>query len=277
MRTIDELIDDSAAVLHKGICSAGNHNIEPLLSGGHDSIVATHIATQHPNFTGRVNHIDTGIGSQYTRGFVERLCESQGWNLKVWKSPSTYEMFVRERGFPGPAMHQWAYIRLKERCVRMITKGKAPRVLVNGCRSAESVRRMGHVQPVKVGETNKEGKVSERKRIWTAVCHDWSKAEQQLYMDEFGLPVNKLKVSLGMSGECFCGAFAAPGEREAIKEHAPDVELEIQRLTVIAKECGKHCVWGTRPPKDKAKAVESGPLCSSCDRRAGAAGLMITK
>ena len=274
MRTVDELMESAADVLHKGICAAGTWNIEPLLSGGHDSIVATHLASQHPRFAGVVNHIATGIGSQYTLRFVESLCDAQGWELRVWTSKETYEKFVRERGFPGPGRHHWVYVRLKDRCVREITRGKARRVLVTGCRKEESVRRMGHVEPVKIGEIE-GGKVVNRKRIWTAPCHDWTKAEQQLYMDEWGLPVNRLKVLIGMSGECFCGAFAAPGERDLIREHAPDVEEEIVRLTEIAKECGTHCEWGTRPPKDAKIAVQSGPLCSSCDRRAAVSGIEI--
>ena len=273
MRSVDELMESAADVIHKGICAAGTWNIEPLLSGGHDSIVATHLAAQHPRFSGVVNHINTGIGSKYTRQFVESLCDSQGWQLRVWKSQETYEKFVKLSGFPGPAGHFFVYRFLKERCVRQVMSGKARKVLVSGARSAESTRRMGFVSPVQIGEPAASGKVYNPRRIWTAPCHDWTKAEQQLYMDEWGLPVNRLKILVGMSGECFCGAFAAPGERELIKEHIPDVEQEIQRLTVIAKDCGKHCEWGTRPPKDKATAIESGPLCSSCDRRAAAKGI----
>jgi LAGLIDADG-like domain len=79
------------------------------------------------------------------------------------------------------------------------------------------------------------------------------------------------------TGSCLvhnCGAFASPGEYERIRHHCPDVADEIDRLAVIAKECGKHAVWGTRPGKEKGvQATQSGPLCSSCDLRAKAAGI----
>lgn len=274
MRDVDELIESAMKTIHWGYCHGALY-MAPLFSGGHDSLCATHLASQHPKFGGVVHHIDTGIGAAYTRRFVERVCDSQGWTLKVWKSPATYEQFVRERGFPGPGRHQWVYNRLKDRCVRRITSGKAPRLLLTGCRSEESVRRMGTVEPVKMGEKDGKGKTINRKRIWTAPCHDWSKAEQMAYMDEFWLPTNKLKVAVGMSGECFCGAFASPGERELIREHAPDVEAEIVRLTAIAKECGTHCEWGTRPTPGTRMVAETGPMCSSCDRRAAANGITI--
>lgn len=294
MRSIDELTASALAVIDEAFATAAEvrrgktkivelrpNQMVPLLSGGHDSISACHIASLHRRFTGNVHHIDTGIGSIKTRQHVELVCREQGWKLNVYKSNDTYEMFVRDRGFPGPGMHQWAYIRLKERCVRMMTKGRRV-CLITGCRKQESTRRMGTVEPVKVGEIvrdNKTGKdkTVQKNRYWVAPCHDWSSDEQQEYMEYHDLPKNPLKIALGMSGECFCGAFAAPGEIDRIRHHAPDVAEEIDRLTEIAKSLGKHCVWGTRPPGSKkgVVATQSGPLCSSCDIRAANAGIVF--
>ena len=273
MRDVEELLESGLGVLDRGFLHADT--MYPLFSGGHDSLCAVHLASQHPRFSGEVHHIDTGIGAAYTRQFVERVCSKFGWKLNVYRSPETYEKFVRERGFPGPGRHGWVYNRLKDRCVRMICKGRDPRLLVTGCRSQESVRRMGHVEPIKIGEMA-SGKVVLKKRIWVAPCHDWSKAEQQHYLDEMGLPINKLKVAIGMSGECFCGAFAQQGEIDLIRQHAPDVAAEIERLTAIASECGKHCTWGTRPPRSGKTIAASGPLCSSCDQRLAAIAVEIS-
>lgn len=277
MRTPDELFDSADAVLHDGLCKSGGA-LTPLFSGGHDSLCATFIASESRWFTGDVFHIDTGIGANYTRRFVEDVCGKFGWNLRVFKSPATYERFVSELGFPGPGAHQWVYNWLKDRCVSKISKGY-PHTLVTGCRSSESTRRMGFVEPVKVGELctsgKNAGKLQKKNRIWTAPCHDWTKAEQMLFMDEFGLPTNRLKIALGLSGECFCGAYAQPGEREGIKEHAPDVDVEITRLTSIAQKCETPCIWGTRPDSDRAKVSITGPMCSSCDQRAAAAGVIL--
>jgi 3'-phosphoadenosine 5'-phosphosulfate sulfotransferase (PAPS reductase)/FAD synthetase len=277
-REPDELQASGLAVIDRAMLYSST--MAPLFSGGHDSFCACHIASKHPKFRGEVYHIDTGIGAKATRAFVDQVCRDQGWRLRVYRSPSTYERFVRERGFPGPGMHGRAYTRLKDRCVRMIVKGAAARhnmrrALITGCRSQESTRRMGHVEPVKIGERSKAtGELKEQNRCWVAPCHDWSAEDQHRYMDWHDLPRNPLKLALGMSGECFCGAFAEPGERAKIDRHCPEVGVEIDRLAVIARECGMHDRWGTRPDKGIVVA-ETGPLCTSCDRRATFAGIIV--
>lgn len=264
-------------VIDKAI-ERGSEVIVPLFSGGHDSLTACYIASQHPRFDGRVYHIDTGIGAKATRTFVEEVAREYGWKLQIYKSLSTYEMFIRDRGFPGPGMHQWAYVRLKERCVRMIMRehGKTRVALITGCRSQESRRRMGHVEPIKIGEREKNGVVNKR-RYWLAPCHDWTTVDQHAFMEANDLPRNPIKQTpIGMSGECFCGAFARPAEIEMIKQYAPDVAQEIERLAHIAASLGKHAVWGTRPDRKKGIVkVKTGPLCNSCDVRARAAGIMV--
>lgn len=279
MRTVEQLESSALEVLDRAYYKHGAYKMAPLFSGGHDSLCACYLASQHRGFAGVVHHIDTGIGARYTREFVERVCSKFGWQLKVWKSLDTYEKLIRGFGFPGPGAHYLSYIMLKERCVVSITKGKNKVMLVNGARSQESTRRMGNVAAIQVGDvrTNKKTGETRRinlKRIWTAPCHDWSKAEQQHYMDECGLPINKLKLALGMSGECFCGAFASPGELDRIRQFAPDVAAEIDRLAAIAAQHGKPCRWGERPA-GKIEVAETGPLCTSCDYRASAGGFVI--
>ena len=271
----------------------------PLVSGGHDSLSALFVAAQHPQFAKMIYHIDTGIGVKATQNHVRTVCAENDWQCEILKSPETYEMFIRERGFPGPGMHQWAYIRLKERCVRMVMRKYKPAnvALITGCRAQESTRRMGHVEPLKIGEAQRrtvvyrkvngrrvkvkldipEEYIAEKRRFWVAPCHDWSDQEQAQFMADFDIPKNPIKLTpLGMSGECFCGAFARPNEIALIRRYAPEVAAEIDRLTIIAHQMGKHEVWGTRPDKRKGIVVaKSGPLCNSCDARAMAAGLIV--
>jgi len=170
--------------------------------------------------------------------------------------------------------------------------------LITGCRAQESTRRMGHVEPLKIGEVQHrtvvwrrmlggppvkvkldppEEFVAEKRRYWTAPCHDWSSAEQQQFMDDFDIPKNPIKQTpLGMSGECFCGAFARPNEIALIRRYAPDVAEEIDRLAVIAHQLGKPEVWGVSPDRGKGiVVVKSGPLCNSCDIRAMSAGITV--
>jgi 3'-phosphoadenosine 5'-phosphosulfate sulfotransferase (PAPS reductase)/FAD synthetase len=279
MRTPDELLASGLGVIERAYVM-GAYRCAPLFSGGHDSLCACHIASQHRSFQGVVHHIDTTIGAQYTREFVQRVCDKFGWRLAIHKSKISYEMIVRKHGFPGPGAHGKVYNFLKERCVREIIRGsKAWRdmtMLINGARAQESVRRMGYVSAVTVGRIDKHGKNVECNRAWTAPCHDWSKAEQMIYMDEHGLPINRLKVQTGMSRECNCGAFAEPGEIETVREHIPDVAAEIGRLEPIAKALGKPCVWGQRPP-GKVVVGKTGPMCHGCDRRAARSGIVISR
>src|SRR5687768_16045211 len=123
----------------------------PLYSGGHDSLCATHVAARHPTSRGVVIHIDTTIGARATRQHVVRVCGEMGWKLEVWQSNFSYERYVRRLGFPGPGGHHWVYIHLKQKCVSKLVKGPGKKAFVTGCRSQESVRRMGHVEPVKMG------------------------------------------------------------------------------------------------------------------------------
>lgn len=288
IRDPDELLTSALAVIDQGFATGVKYKrihrpmhpefMAPLFSSGNDSLCACHVASQHPRFGGKVYMIDTGIGAQAARDHAWATCQEHGWQLVKLKSPDTYEKFIRERGFPGPGMHQWAYNRLKERCVRMIVRRKRV-ALITGCRSQESVRRMGHVEPIKVGNPTTRNGVEVMESMnwyWLAPCHDWSAEEQSAYIDAHGLTRNPLKVLLGMSGECFCGAFASPGEYDRVRRFAPDVADEIDRLTEIAKECGKHAVWGTRPPgsqKGKVQVKRSGPLCGGCEVKAAACGV----
>lgn len=304
MRTPEELLASGLAVIESGLKTPAKYFRErrgssvrrldtkyptrfaPLFSGGHDSTCACHLASHHPMFDGKVHHIDTKIGAKRTRKHVEDTAKELGWELVVWESPATYEKFVTKLGFPGPGGHTWIYAWLKDRCVGYLCKGKTT-ALITGCRSQESDRRMGHVEPLKIGEMKPiyEGdevvryEQVKKNRYWIAPCHDWSREEQIAYMNHFDLPINPVKVALGMSGECFCGAFASPGELERIRVHTPDVAEEIDRLAKIAAANGKPCVWGVRPPKDRKKGIlkvaRTGELCNNCDLKAARNGVLF--
>lgn len=278
LREPEALLNSGLAVIDRAFRVSGALSMLPLFSGGHDSLCACFVASKHEFFAGEVRHIRTGIGAAANWEFVYDTCRDLDWKLIVHKSPATYERFVSRLGFPGPGSHQWVYNWLKDRCISQMTKGRGRVVLLTGCREQESTRRMGHVEAVKIGETSKRmGKVQKKHRVWTAPCFDWSSEEQHLFMQYFDLPRNPVKDSpLAMSGECFCGAFARPGEIELIRRYAPDVAAEIDRLSEIAIANGKHAVWGTRPDGKKGTViVETGPLCQSCDYRASAAGIQF--
>jgi 3'-phosphoadenosine 5'-phosphosulfate sulfotransferase (PAPS reductase)/FAD synthetase len=233
-----------------------------LFSGGHDSLCATHVAAQHPLFKGVV-HINTGIGIEQTRQFVRDTCKRNHWPLYEYHPPVSFEEIVKEFGFPGPAMHNLVYNRLKERCLRQLTKEhKEHRLetigLASGVRSEESSRRMRHVERIQ-----KDGS-----RIYCAVIHDWDKKRCNDYITENNLERNAVVDLVHMSGECLCGAFAHPGEREELRLWFPDAVAEIERIEVEVAKTEKPCVWGQRPTKVKGQEeMAFMPLCVGCAKR----------
>lgn len=243
-----------------------------MFSGGDDSLTATLIASKHPRFTAAV-HINTGIGIEETREFVRSTCTAQGWPLLQYRAKEDagqdYEAMVTEHGFPGPAAHYQMYRRLKERCIRILTrqhkKERTDRImLVTGCRSQESVRRMGHVEPMQ-----REGA-----RVWVNPIHDWSKRDCLDYIEAHSVPRNPVVEFMHMSGECLCGAYAHPGEIDEIALWYPKTAARIRELEAKVKAAGHPaCVWGQRPPKGshaKGKRDSAGriadkmPLCQGC-------------
>jgi 3'-phosphoadenosine 5'-phosphosulfate sulfotransferase (PAPS reductase)/FAD synthetase len=259
---------DAHALLAGAIEMHNPSSVWALFSGGHDSLCATHIAAQHPRFTGVV-HIATGIGIKETRRYVYETCKRYGWPLLIYRprKKDRYEQFVRAHGMPGPAQHGRMYQRLKERSLRRHLAAHRVRgqriVVVTGCRESESRRRMGHAEPVQ-----REGRT-----VWVAACISWETRDQHAYMERHGLPRNAVKDHLCISGECLCGAFAnGQKELEEIEIWYPDAADEVRRYERMAADAGKPCRWGERPvcfiPGDPAQ-VDSGiaSLCQSCDNR----------
>jgi len=232
-----------------------------LMSGGHDSLCATHIASRHPLFSGVV-HINTGIGIEQTRQFVRTICRDQHWKLYEYHPPVPYKEIVKEFGFPGPALHHIMYQRLKERPLRQLTRehkiARTDRILlVSGVRSLESIRRMGTTKPI-----HKDGA-----RVWVAPIHDWSDQDKHRYMQTHNLPRNEVVDLLHMSGECLCGAYARPGEREELRMWFPDIVMQIEQLESEVQQIphlAAKCRWGQPPKNPTQLEMAFMPMCSSC-------------
>lgn len=234
-----------------------------MLSGGHDSLCACHFASHAKMFAGCV-HINTGIGVEETRDYVRQTCKDRGWPLREMRSRITYESLVLRFGFPGPASHGIMYTRLKERCLRqLVRENKTSRqdriMLVAGMRYDESTRRMG----------NAETHHRDGCRVWCSPIVNWTTDERNAFIDFRGWEKNPVVAKLCMSGECCCGAFAHPGERAELRFHYPKVITQIEELEAKAKAAGVHCVWGTRPPKQKTDREDTPlfSLCSDCAKR----------
>jgi hypothetical protein len=143
--------------------------------------------------------------------------------------PKRYRQHVLEHGFPGPGKHGKMYQQLKERPLRLVRKalvqnGRKERVLfIAGRRREESARRANVPEHERVDSI-----------IWASPLANWTKADLNEYRATFQVLRNVVADTLGMSGECLCGAFAEPGELDRIAKHYPKVAKEIMELEVDA-------------------------------------------
>lgn len=245
------LRERAVATIRDAIARYKPRAVRILMSGGKDSLTVAHLtADAAPGTT--VLHIDTGTGARQTRDFVVKACHAQGWNLEIRATPpSEFEAICREHGLPGPAQHQKAYIRLKERRIEDLKRDTAhlgprrPVLLITGVRKHESKKRMGYVEPV----------VKRKGVVWVAPAHDWTGTDVLNFLEARAQELNPVSKMLGISGECFCGSNAARGEAELIRIFLPDVWVNIQRWQQIAAEAGKPCVWGKRPKGHRRRGL----------------------
>ena len=256
-----------------------------LFSGGNDSTTLAHLFRREVDYAA---HANTTIGIEETRDFVRNTCEEWGLPLIERKPPQEsdhYRSLVLERGFskkgerlggfPGPAMHFKMFARLKERALEqiqreLVTNPRKERVVfVAGRRRDESARRNA------IPAMERKGS-----RVYVSPLVNWTKADLNTYRLVAGdVPTNRVSDLIHMSGECLCGSFAHPGEREEVGYWFPEFLAEIEELERLLAdrddipEHRKTWGWGADPAKKAldGKASRTGILCSSCDDRSQAA------
>jgi 3'-phosphoadenosine 5'-phosphosulfate sulfotransferase (PAPS reductase)/FAD synthetase len=229
-----------------------------LFSGGNDSTTLAHMMRHRAS---HAIHANTGIGIEETRQFVRDTCQMWGLPLIEKHPPVSYADLVRERGFPGPAMHWKMYQRLKERGLRqaqrdLVANPRQERVVfIAGRRRDESARRVDVPLHERVGSA-----------IWVSPIAEWTKLDLNTYRLLNDVPTNQVADLLHMSGECLCGSFAKASELEEIGYWYPTVRADIEALEVeiadrpdIPKERRKWG-WGI----DREVPSRSGAMCSSC-------------
>ena len=272
-----------------------------LVSGGHDSMTTLSGAREHPLFSGAV-HINTGIGVEATREFVRQSCADIKCPLIEYcamdniradgtPDPQDYEELVLDRGFPGPTVfgHGKMYNRLKERAIRRLFRErvseKRTALLISGVRSQESVRRMGYVERIQVGEKPTKGQKNRanKRRVWVAPIHDWSKRQCLDRLNESTeIHRNPVADKIHKSGECFCGGMASgPEELEELTIWSETRPLAHRLLDIRKRVMEKFpWDWWQGPPKwymeqkrgqqmmwDMEPESEPGLLCHSCEAR----------
>jgi 3'-phosphoadenosine 5'-phosphosulfate sulfotransferase (PAPS reductase)/FAD synthetase len=270
LRIVDQSIDEH--VVGQGKLLAA---ICVLFSGGNDSTVLAHMFRSTAT---HAIHANTTIGIETTREFVRNTCEEWGLPL-IEKTPPRvqdhYRAQVLLHGFPGPGRHAVMFQRLKERGLRAARKdiignrGHRERVLyIAGRRRAESARRAS------IPANGRDGAI-----VWSSPLLNWTKPDLMTYRLMHGdVPVNEVSQIIHMSGECLCGAFASPGEREEL-EFWFDEHLDLIRWleAELLKPAYDHIPayrktwgWGAIPdllaqaPSRERKPKSAG-LCDSCN------------
>jgi 3'-phosphoadenosine 5'-phosphosulfate sulfotransferase (PAPS reductase)/FAD synthetase len=263
-----------------------------LFSGGNDSTTLAHLFRKDVDYFA---HANTTIGVEETRQFVRNVSEVFGVPLIERKPPRLedhYRALVLDQGFPGPAMHFKMFTRLKERALEQIQRELVsdPRkervVFIAGRRRTESERRKAVPQSERKGS-----------RVYASPLVNWTKLDLNTYRlmhkpsdgynDSYigkcevgwchcsGVPRNKASALIHMSGECLCGAFAAPGERAQVDAWFPAALNEVRELEALIADRDdipqhrKTWGWGADPAKKAldGKPSNTGLLCSSCDDR----------
>lgn len=256
-----------------------------LFSGGHDSLVSTHISHEILSEMGmshRVLHIDTTVGIPENEEYVKECADRFAWDLRIIRNGEhngkSYDEWVRdEETFPMPQDHIWTYINLKRNAIEQVVREQkteqSDRVLfVTGVYAEESNRRAGFHQ------------VEKRRgaQVWLNPCFEWSEADMGRYRLEHDLPVNEVAAELGKSGECLCGAYAHPGDLEAVRRVCPALADRFKRLADEISPSDDHrMTWDMDEIPDQWKQEANGqrdafrdpprqvqPLCHDCTRHA---------
>jgi len=300
---IERMLAKGHAIMREALDTYKPVAIIACYSSGNDSIVSTHFAAT--NYSAKVGMVNTRIGVQKSIQHAITTCAKLGWDMEMkfadpegkpkkkkdgspwdekrllsgrWTDGETaYEEAVLNFGFPGKSQHSRMYIRLKERSFNAFKRdakvghSRNDNVMfVSGVRADESVIRAGYKTAIQKNQS----------AVWVNPFYYATAADFALYREEYGLPINPVSKQIGISGECLCGAFAKPGEKELIRQIEPETVDYIESLESRCKELGLPCRWGESPVKERDLAGQTllfqdlygetsdfMPACVGCIRR----------
>lgn len=217
--------------------------IYSLFSGGHDSLTATHLASQHPAFTG-VIHIDTGTGLPETLNFVKETCAVHDWPLVIQQPCMPYESILMKWGFPGPAMHPTVYQRLKERALRQAIKD----IKKAAGHSGKNKVKVGLASGVRIQESDRRAEIrtdthTDGSALYIPLIHDFAAVDVTEYISRQRLRRSPVKDKIHMSGECFCGCYSRPAELAELKIWYPAQHERILRWRNLVRLARENQVW----------------------------------
>lgn len=237
-------IADAKRIVEMAIKKYNPKTILLGFTGGSDSLTLANVMEElNVPFTPFL--LNTGIGVEDQRVFIREYCQKKGWSLVEQKPVyKLYKQMVVQNGFPGPAQHTVMFRNLKEKSLRVINAGfDCDTIVLSGVRVAESEKRKINIkQEIQIVDKIK----------WVAPIMNWDSDDKTEFLEERNIELSHVSKSLGMSGECLCGAYAMPGEKEKLRSCGFLNEVkQIETLEKITQALGFTWGWDDLIPKGK--------------------------
>lgn len=272
---MDTLLLQSQEIVNRAIADYNPYAVVLMLSGGHDSLLAYHVARALNVPMTHIMHGVTGTGIQETTDFARRIGEQSGLVYLEANAGDAYERYVLRKGFYGIGRmaHDVAYHTLKHQWFRStlsanIRHRKRGRniLLLTGARKQEgSNRKRLMAEPVRPDYSNKSN-------IWVGLVSDWSALERNDFLSEYER--NPIYDILHRSGECLCGTMQSQETRKEVSYWFPEWGRWLGNLE--KEVCSRGFCWkwgedlppGVKAQKQAEKQVKQGqlwlPMCQGC-------------
>ena len=222
-----------------------------LFSGGKDSLVACLVAGVK-----EVLYCRTGVG--LNEDYVQKICKKFSWKLHILEpKEGEYERFCKKYDFPKPTSHSWIMQRLKLNPITKWYKKESKKrdiVLISGIRTAESKRRALKFP------TDGGVETSAKIKFYRPILK-WSNRKVEDYIKENNLEISPIYATLGLGGDCLCGAFTKRQLGILLNKYYPNFAERIKKLE---KECrGNWGQWSSLTACEKQGGIEDF-ICSEC-------------
>lgn len=228
-----------------------------LVSGGKDSLTTASVLANADRLLGCVA-LETGIAVPGWKDFIADTCAKKGWPIEFHKTDDNYDDIIRKYGFPGPGKHGMIMNLLKGRGVRKFKRRHPDGILASGTRINESDRRFINTKPISVWE----GAV-----VLTPI-YELTTEKTWHFFRSTGLQRSPAYQTLGISGDCVCGAFAQKDELDKLNYHYPCLAKRLESLSFDLDKQGnvppsrREWGWGWNQPRKKS--AKEAALCVEC-------------
>jgi len=202
-----------------------------LMSGGYDSLVATHYTYHNAGFPiDGIIHVDTSVGLRETTEYVKERADDLGLPVYIAdtrRHEDEYTTRVETYGFPGSTReaHKWEYINNKDKPLqKLLQQFDGNSLLISGASRMESKARWDSVSADGI-------ELKDSGDLYASPIASWTKKDVREYIDDHGIPRSGVVDTLTHSGDCLCGAFATRWfELEMLHENYPYMWQYIQSL-----------------------------------------------